>query len=323
MPLAFLAVLLPTLFWDRPVETADTLRKAGIERLYVPAGQEQAWRKQGFAATAFDRARAAQAAAPKVEYHMDVASATRVPWVDANGWQFEREPGRAFFYDAPAGSAALAAAEAFAYGAGAAIRAAPEDLDAFARMLRFLGEIDQPRLPVMANIGVIDDGSDTMAEVLNLLARHNLLFHVIPAADPKYDLNIRLVPEAANPYEFAMQIRRDLTDEKRLLRIYGSNVVLVRLTGDASQARVHLLNYGKATVKGLRVRVLGSYPQGKLSAFEHPHAALEDYNVQDGATEFTIPGIGTYAVVDLVGRTSRSARVLQDPLRAQVVLTPH
>src|ERR1035441_384727 len=181
MPLAFLAVLLPTLFWDRPVDTADALRKAGIERLYVPAGREQAWRKQGFAATAFDRAQAAQAVAPAVEYHMNVASATRVPWVDANGWRFEREPGRSFFYDAPPDSAALAAADALASGVEAAIRAVPGDLAPFARMLRFLGQIGQPRLPVMANIGVIDDGSDTLAEVLNLLARHNLLFHVIPS----------------------------------------------------------------------------------------------------------------------------------------------
>jgi len=299
MPLAFLAVLLPTLFWDRPVDTADALRRAGIERLYVPAGQEPAWRKQGFAASPFDRARAVQAVAPAVEYHMDVASATHVPWVDANGWRFEREPGRAFFCDAPAGSAALAAAEAFAYGVDAAIRAAPEDVAPLASMLKFLGDSDELRLPVMANIGVIDDGSDNMAEVLNLLARHNLLFHVIPSADLKYDLNIRSVPEAANPYEFAMNIRRQLTDEKRLLRIYGSNVVLVRLTGDAAQARVHLLNYGRATVKGLRVRVLGSYAQGKLAAFAHPAKTLEDYTVQDGATEFTIPEIGAYAVVDL------------------------
>ena len=299
MPLAFLAVLLPTLFWDRPVATADTLRKAGIERLAVPAGQEPAWRKLGFAADEFDRARAVQAVAPKVEYHMDVASATRVPWVDANGWRFEREPRRAFFYDAPAGSAALAAAEAFAYGAEAAIRAAPEDLAPFAAMLKFLGEIDQARLPVSANIGVLDDGSDTMAEVLNLLARHNLLFHVIPAADLKYGLNIRHVPEAVNPYEFAMKVRRDLTDERRLVRIFGSTVVLVRLTGDSSQARVHLLNYGKAAVKGLRVRVLGAYAQGKLAAFEHPVEALEEYSVEDGATEFTIPVLGAYAVVDL------------------------
>jgi len=299
MSLALLAVLLPTLFWDRPVQTADALHQAGIERLDVPAGQEPAWRKRGFTASQFDRARAAQAVAPSVEYRMDVASATRVPWLNANGWRFEREPARAFFYDAPAGSAALAAAEASAYGVSAAIRAAPEDLAAFAGMLKFLGEIDQPRLPVMANIGVLDDGSDAMAEVLNLMARHNLLFHVIPAADSKYDLNIRKVPADADPYEFAMQIRRDLTDEKRLLRIYGSNVVLARLTGDAIEARLHLLNYGKAVVKGLRVRVLGEYKHGRLSAFQHPGMTLEDYHAQDGATEFTIPEVSAYAVVDL------------------------
>lgn len=308
MPLAILAVLLPTLFWDRPVDTAEALHKAGIERLSVPAGQEEAWRKQGFAASPFDRAHAVPAVAPNVEYHMDVASATRVPWVDANGWLFERQPGRSFFYDVPAGSAALAAAEAFAYGADAAIRTAPEDLAPLARMLKFLGGIDRPRLPVRANIGIVDDGSDAMAEVLNLLARHNLLFHVIPSADPKYDLNIRLgtagypADEAANPYEFAMKVRHRLTDEKRLLRVYGSNLVLVRLTGDATEARVHLLDYGKAGVKALRVRVLGSYAHGKLAAFGHPAGALEEYSVQDGATEFTIPEINTYAVVDLTGR---------------------
>jgi hypothetical protein len=305
MQLALLAVLLPTLFWDRPVDTAAALHQAGIERLAVSAGQEAAWRKQGFEATAFDRAHAVQAVAPSVEYHMDVASATRVPWINANGWRFEREPGRPYFYDASAGTAALAAAEASVYRVEAAIRVAPADLQGFARMLHFLGETGQPPLPVMANIGVIDDGSDTMAEVLNLMARHNLLFHVIPAADPKYELNVRLgtaeypSDQAANPYEFAMQIRRRLTDEKRLLRVYGSNLVLARLTGDGSQARVHLLNYGTGTVKGLRVRVLGAYAQGKLSAFSRPGAALAEYAAQDGATEFTIPEMREYAVVDL------------------------
>ncbi|MGO4884562.1 MAG: hypothetical protein ACLP59_27645 [Bryobacteraceae bacterium] len=305
MPLAFLAVLLPTLFWDKPIDTADVLRKSGMERIYVPAGGEAAWRKLGFAATAFDRVHAAEAVVPSVEYHMDVASATRVPWINANGWRFERDPARLYFYDAPAGSAAFAAAEASAYGVEAAIRAAPEDLAPLAGMLKFLGEIEQPRLPVMANIGVIDDGSDTMGEVLNLMARHNLLFHVIPSADPKYDLNIRLgTPDypkdaAADPYAFAIEMRRRLTDEKRLVRIYGSNVVLVHLTGDARQARLYLLNYGSGTVKGLRVRVLGSYGAGKLRAFGHAGEALEGYGVENGAAEFTIPVLGAYAVVDL------------------------
>ena len=305
MPPLLLAVLLPGLYWDQPADTADRLRKAGIQRLYVPAGRELEWRAQGFSASPLDRARAAKTVAPAVEYRLDVASATRVPWVDANGWQFERAPAPVYFYDAPRGSAALAAAEAYAYGVEAAIRAAPEDLEAFARMLKFLGAIDRPRLPIWANIGVIDDGSELLGEVLNLMARHNLLFHVIPSPDPHYDLNIRpgageySREDAADPYAFAMRIRRQLTDEKRLLRIYGSNVVLARLTGGAAQARVHLLNYGNRTVKGLRVRVLGSYPQAKLAAFEHENARLADLKVTDGATEFSIPELGAYAVVDV------------------------
>jgi len=304
MPLAFLAVLLPTLFWDHPADTADALRKAGIERIYAPAGSEAAWAQRGVTAKPFDRGRAVEAVAPHVEYQMDVASATRVPWVDANGWRFEREPARTYYYKVPAGSAALAAAEAWTYGVEAAIHAAPEDLDSFGRMTKFLAENDRPRLPVMANLGVIDDGSDTIAEVLNLLARHNLLFHVIPAPDPKYDLNIKLgtaeypQDQAADPYAFAIEMRHRLTDEKRLVRIYGSNVVLVRLTGDGAQARLYLLNYGKAVVKGLRVRVLGTFAEGKLAAFAHP-GALADFAAADGATEFSIPEIGPLAVVDL------------------------
>jgi hypothetical protein len=179
------------------------------------------------------------------------------------------------------------------------VRSTPEDLAAFAAMLRFCGATGQSPLPVRANIGVVDDGSDNMTEALNLMARHNLLFHVIPAADLKYDLNIRQVPADTDPYAFAMEVRRDLTDDKRLLRVFGSNVVLVRLTGDGNQARVHLLNYGKASVKGLRVRVRGSYAKGTLAAFGRAGATLADYSAQDGATEFTIPEMGPYAVVDL------------------------
>jgi hypothetical protein len=305
MPLATVVMLLPTLFWDQPGDTAAALREAGIERLSVPTDRVEGWQKQGFSASAFDREHAVRATAPKVEYRIDVASATRVPWVDANGWRFERKPSGAYFYDVPKGSGALAAAEAYTYGVEAAIRAAPEDLPAFGRMLRFLTQIDQPRLPAEANIGVIDDGSATMGEVLNLMARHNLLFQVIPAPDSKYDVNIRLgageysKADAANPYEFAMKVRRRLTDEKRLVRIYGSTVVLVRLEGEGAKARLHFLNYGGAAVRGLHVRVLGAYRQGKVAAFEHADAALGDYGVDDGATEFTVSEVGTYAVVDL------------------------
>ena len=104
------------------------------------------------------------------------------------------------------------------------------------------------------------------------------------------NLNIQLgAPEyprsaAANPSEFASMIRRKLTDEKRLVRIYGSDVVIARLTGDSSHARLHLLNYGSKTVEGLRVRLLGVYKSAKLSA-PGGDAAVSDLVAADGLVE--------------------------------------
>jgi hypothetical protein len=94
-------------------------------------------------------------------------------------------------------------------------------------------------------------------------------------------------------------IRQDLTDEKRLLRIFGSDVVLARLNGTDTHVRVHLINYSDRKVEGLRVRVRGVYARGTLVAFGQENGALEDYSAGDGATEFTIPYIDVYAAVDL------------------------
>ena len=67
----------------------------------------------------------------------------------------------------------------------------------------------------------------------------------------------------------------------------------------AARARLHLLNYANRPVKGLRVRVRGDYRGGELSAFGQEKPALADYEARAGATEFTVPLIETYAVVDL------------------------
>ncbi len=56
---------------------------------------------------------------------------------------------------------------------------------------------------------------------------------------------------AADPFAFATLVRKKLTDEKRLVRIYGSEVVLARMNGDATHVRVHLINYGGGKVDGL------------------------------------------------------------------------
>ena len=99
----------------------------------------------------------------------------------------------------------------------------------FGRMLAFLKHIDRPPLPAMANIGLIDDGSEITGEAMNLLARRNLLFRVVKAPDPKLDLNLKPTPEeAADPFAYAQKVRQKLGDEKRLVRLYGSDVVIGR-----------------------------------------------------------------------------------------------
>ncbi len=302
MPLVLLAALLPGLFWDQPAATAPALEQAGIARVYVPPEREADWRKAGFTVAGFKPENAVKATVPGVEFKIDEASATRAPWVDANGWRFEREAGRGrtYYYDAGQGKAALAAAEAFAYGVEAVVRAEPADLQTFARMLAFLRRVDAPRMPALANIGVVDDGSEETGEVLNLMARRNLLFRVLRAPETSYDLVVKPAgPEAADPYEYAAMVRQKLGDERRLLRIYGSDVVLGRLTGEGGKARLHLINYGERKIGGLRVRLRGAYARGTLVAFGMEKAELADYTSQGGATEFTIPEMPVYAVVDL------------------------
>jgi hypothetical protein len=304
MFLLMLAVALPGLFWDQGPNTAEALKKSGIECVQVAPATAEAWKRSGFCAAAADLSSYQKLTQPGVEYRPDVASSTRAPWVISNAWRLLRAGAKPVYYPAAKGHADLCAAEAFAYGAAALVRIDPADLDLFAAMLRFLKHMDAPPLPAQANIGFIDDGSPEAGEVMNLLTRRNLLFRIVSAPDPSLDLNIRLgAPDyprsaAANPSEFASMVRRKLTDEKRLLRIYGSDVVIARLTADSSHARLHLLNYGGKTVEGLRVRVLGHYKTAKLSA-PGGDASVSDFAPAADAVEFSIPELGAYAIIDL------------------------
>lgn len=300
-----LAALLPALHWDQGPPTANSVKEAGVQRLYVPSDEVAAWKNLGFDAEAFDAAKFVKLPAPGVEYKMDVAAATSLPWVDANGWRFARNGSRAYYYTVPWRKATLAAAEAFANGVEAAVHLDPRELAAFGKMQAFLRSIEIPPLPVMANIGMVDDGSDETGEVMNLMARRNLLFRVVRAPDPNCDLNVQIgtaefsKDDAADPFGFATLVRKKLTDEKRLVRLYGSDVVLARMNGDATRVRLHLINYGGGKVDGLRVRVRGEYAQGTLAAFGIQDSALADYTIADGGTEFTISSMNVYAVVDL------------------------
>jgi hypothetical protein len=303
-----LLAALPALFWDGAPDTASTLRDAGVKQILVTASSLASWKAvDGITAAAADPQTAAKLPAPTVNYRMNEASATTAPWVVSNGWQFLRRMRDRYFYDVPGRSAALAAAEAFCYGANAIIRTDSAGLKPLAEMLDFLATLAGDPMPAVADIGYIDDGSAMSGEVMNLMVRDNLLFQLVPAPDRRLKVNVKLgareypLEDAKNPGKVAHQVRYNLTDDKRSLRIYGSQVVVGRLTASGGRMRVQLLNYAGAArkVNGIRVRVLGQYPKHQPAQADGAAVELLDYAVDGDATEFTLPELKTYAVVDL------------------------
>ena len=303
-----LLAALPALFWDGAPDTAPALREAGMQQILVPAARLASWKSvPDITAEGADPQNAVKVIPPTVNYRMNEASATNAPWIVANGWRFIRRPDGRFFYDVTGRQAALAAAEAYCYGANAIIRTDAAGLKPLAGMLAFLRTITEEPLPPVADIGYIDDGSGASGEVMNLLVRDNLLFQLVAAPDRRLKLNVKLgtkeypLEHAKNPGTVAHEVRANLTDEKRSVRIYGSQVVVARLTASGDRVRLHLLNYAGANrkVDAIRVRVLGQYAQHHLWLADGAGLELLDYSVEPGATEFTLPELKTYAVVDL------------------------
>jgi hypothetical protein len=298
----------PVLYWDRPAETATELRAAGIFRILVPPERIEEWKGTGVAAAplgAEERASRLELAPPGIVGRVDVASATRRPWIDANGWRFVRQPGLRGFLAAPRGAAVLAAVEASAYGADVVLAADPTDLPELGEALAFFASLPEGPPAAIADLGVVDDGSTEAGELMNLLARRNLLFR--PAARDAAGLPLVIElgttdwprSKADDPDALALEVRTRLTDARRSLRLFGSEVVLARLTGDDDRRRVQLLNYGGRTVSGLRVRLRGRWQPGTARALGRGELAVDAPLVEDDATEFSLPGFGTYAVVDL------------------------
>lgn len=299
---------LPLLYWSQSVDTAAALQKAGISQMAVPADNAAVWRQAGFSVTALSQAeleRREKVPVPRVVGRGNVASATTRPWLDANGWRFVRKPTGQFRYELPAGRAALALAEASAYGADAVVAFEKADLAAAGKMLAFLRTVPARQLPVIADLGVVDDGTPLVGEVLNLLSRRNLLFKLGSAPVAQYRVNIKLgtkqypKAEAADPSEFVQKIRKQLGDENRSLRVYGSETVLCRLTGGNGGVRLHLINYGGRDIEGFRVRLRGKFGPGKAYVYGIEDATLSEFAVLDGATEFSLARLGVYAVIDL------------------------
>jgi hypothetical protein len=303
-----LTVLLPVLMWDKGPETADQLRRAQITEICAPAPAAAQWKNlTGITVEVTDPARMVKIQQPTLAFDNHVASATHAPWVKLNGWRFLREPKAQYLYEAKGEGAALAAAEAYAFGAQAAIHADDAGIDPLAKMLAFLQSAKNQDLHPEANVGFIDDGSAESGEFMNLLVRRNILFRVVSQPDSNLNLNVALGQpdyprtEAGNPKLLAEKVRSHLTDEKRLLRIYGSEVVVGRLLGDSKTAQLYLINYGalKSPVEGLRIRVLGEYSKIHAAQYGSTNTQLMDVTTSSGGTEFTLPELKTFAIINL------------------------
>jgi hypothetical protein len=303
MILLFLTII-PSLFWKEGPETAPVLEKAGIHEI-VTTGDAGAWSGTKVRATTIDARKVVKLDPPGVDYQLGRSGATSAPWINSNLWRVMKDRGKSFLYEVSGPAVALAAAEAYVSGAPAYFSLKQDDLETFAKAVRFLHEIDGPPLSPRANFGLVDDGSPEIEEVMNLLIRRNLLFVPVRKAGDWKGMVVRIgTPEytkevAAEPYQFAAIVRSRIGDDRRLVRIYGSDTTVVQMTGDQRHSRLHLIQYGRGSVSGLRVRVLGRFPRVLIAGLGKRVIAAEDVTMDDSGTEFTIPEFQTYAVIDL------------------------
>src|SRR5262249_28568852 len=218
----------PLIYWSAGIESAESLKQAGGYRFAAAPEEAAEWGKGGFNVRALSKAeleRREKLLTPRIAGRANVAAATQRPWIDANGWRFAREPAGKFYYDLPQGKAALALAEAFVYKADAILKIDPADLAEAGKNLALINNLAEENFPPIADIGVIDDGSPEMGEVMNLLTRRNLLFKTATEPSPQFALTIKFGPQdfsksdAADPSAFAQKIRARLGDENRSLRI--------------------------------------------------------------------------------------------------------
>jgi hypothetical protein len=319
MSLPALLLLAPVfaqlIYWDQVPASADRLRAQGITRIAVPAAQAAAWKSTGLVVVPVtpEQLRGREAFEPPgVDRDIAVASPTQRPWIDASGWRFLRQRPLQAFYDLPAGRGPLAVAEAHLWGLDALFRIDARDLPAVARVLAQLR--DRPALPwpEVAQIEVVDDGGEPVGEVLNLLSRRNLLWrprHPGAPPGPPPALVVQL-GTAAYPAELAKdpdalstRVRHHLGDDRRALRVYGSEAVLARLqveNGRADgRARLSLLNYASDLEEGVRVRVRGVYPRATVVTDRVLPQAPLDPRTAGGFTELTVPPFAIWAVLDL------------------------
>jgi hypothetical protein len=231
---------------------------------------------------------------PGVRTRMNMAMATSAPWIDSNLWKYRRNPNNSYISDLKGKSLIIAMAEAFAAGVPLALETTPDQEKEYQQVLSFLKQIPEGPAKPWVNWILKDEPSAQAAEVMNLMTRRNLLFRV----DPKGDVSLAGVK---NPYDFMQDLREKLGDEKRLLRLFGSELTVAALFRDGNRVRLHLLNYGTRPVENLRIRIVGKFNPSNIKARVYRDEApkLKEFVQESGCTEFTLETLPSYAVLDL------------------------
>lgn len=246
--------------------------------------------------TGTDTAGYQKAIGPGVRYRMNMASATSSPWVDSNLWRYQRKPQESYLCDTKGKNVVVAMAEGFATGVKLAVQIAPEQNADYDKMLEFLKQIpDGPSTP-WVNFTVSEDGSFQAGEVMNMLSRRSISYRVASKGD------YALTSKMTNAYEAMQDIREKLGDDRRVLRLFGSELTLAVAARNGNRVRVHMVNYGQRPVEHLRIRVQGVFREANIKAYLYGGIASKFTDFESGKdyTEFTLESLGPYGVLDLV-----------------------
>lgn len=263
-------------------------------------------------------------------------SATGEPWVDSNAWlvlyhRATSDKPVLLSYDPPKdtrlrpGSIELGVADATVFGGHFAIKlddrmraglisGQPRAVAEWKRVARQLEFADGPlfRGTPVANIAVVVDRLEPVGEVMNLLARRNLPFAVIPRKDASVESFALVIvvgqqplrikgpimverKDVVDPSAFAAEVRKTLGD-RRLYHLTNAETVISRpLRQENGGVALHLINYAIDPVRDVRVRLLsiGKFSRAQLSAPDRDKP--EDLPIQNG--EFAVPELRISAVI--------------------------
>ena len=182
----------------------------------------------------------------------------------------------------------------------------------------------------MATVGVVTDAPGVWFEAMNLLARHNVAFELIApgqlAARARPPLKtlivldepnaaqadvlsaferqggvVKPVQEVADPNRFALELRRQLGRDERIIDIWNGITVLAApfKEPDGNGMLVTVLNYAHLPLP-VQLRIAGTFLQVHYESPEEP-ATLLAHEHRNGHTEFVIPALHVGGRVFLSG----------------------